>query len=131
MFYMCGGLRSIDLSGIEITAPRINNIFRDCSALEHIDLSGSTLSAVTTATNSFSNCTSLTNLVLAAGCFRNSNLTAIDLSYSPISHDCAVDIFNKLATRTNSPTLKLSTTTKGYLTDDEIAIATGKGWVVS
>ena len=131
MFYGCSGLRSIDLSGVGIGATNINNIFRDCSALEYVDLSGSTLSTVTSATSSFSKCTSLTNLILAAGCFPSSNLTTIDLSYSPLTHDCAVDIFNKLATRKNSPKIKLSATTKGYLTDEEIAVATGKGWVIA
>ena len=130
MFYGCG-LRSIDLSGVEITATSINNMFKGCSNLEHVDLSGSTLSAVTNATSTFSNCTSLTNLVLADGCFRSNNLTTIDLSYSPLSHDCAVDIFNKLAKRTNTPKIKLSATTKGYLTDAEKAIATDKGWVIA
>lgn len=130
MFYGCG-LRSIDLSGVEITATSINNMFRECTNLEYVDLSGSTLSEVTTATSSFSNCTSLTNLVLADGCFRSNNLTTIDFSYSPLSHDCAVDIFNKLAKRTNTPKIKLSATTKGYLTDAEKAIATDKGWVIA
>ena len=130
MFYGCG-LRSIDLSGVEITATSINNIFKGCTNLGYIDLSGSTLSNVTTATNSFSNCTSLTNLVLAAGCFPSNNLATIDFSYSPLSHDCAVDIFNKLAKRTNTPKIKLSATTKGYLTDAEKAIATDKGWVIA
>ena len=71
------------------------------------------------------------NIIFENGCFSNTSVKDLSFKTSPLSHDCAVDIFNKLATRTNSPTLKLSATTKGYLTDDEIAIATNKGWVVS
>ena len=131
MFYKATMLKSADFSGVNITAAGLRNLFNGCGALEYVNLSGSTLEGLYDLTNTFFNCTSLTNIVLADGCFSNSDLSVIDLSYCPLTRDCAVDIFNKLATRTNAPTIKLSTTTKGYLTGNDIAIATAKGWVVS
>lgn len=123
-------LKSIDLDGVIISGNNLGNMFYRCSAIEYIKLP--ILSPdVTSVQNAFYNCTALKTLILPDGCFSNESITSLDLSYSPLTHDCAVDIFNKLATRTNSPTLKLSTTTKGYLTDEEIAVATGKGWVIA
>ena len=130
MFSGAVSLKSIDLNGVIISANNLGNMFYRCLAIEYIKLP--ILSPdVRSVQNTFFNCTALKTLILPDGCFSNESITSLDLSYSPLTHDCAVDIFNKLATRTNSPTLKLSTTTKGYLTDDEIAVATGKGWVIS
>ena len=123
-------LKSIDLDGVIISADSLGNMFYRCSAIEYIKLP--ILSPdVKSVQNTFYDCTALKTLILPDGCFSNESITSLDLSFSPLTHDCAVDIFNKLATRTNSPTLKLSTTTKGYLTDEEIAVATGKGWVIA
>ena len=133
MFLNCRSLISIDTSFLDPeygSTGSMSNMFNNCTLLETLDLSSLKTSSITSIANAFFACDSLTNVVFEDNCFSNGRLTKLDLSYSPLSHDCAVDIFNKLATRDNSPTLKLSTTTKGYLTEDEIAIATAKGWVI-
>ena len=130
MFNYAKKLKSVDFEGVAINSPYMDTMFNTCLALEYINIP--TLSAdLNSVKNTFYNCIALKTLILPDGCFSNARITSLDLSYSPLTHDCAVDIFNKLATRDNSPTIKLSSTTKGYLTEDEIAIATGKGWVVS
>ena len=134
MFLGCESLTSIDTSFLDPEyneTANINSTFMLCNLLETVDLSNLKTSGMNNAANAFYGCNSLTNVVFENNCFSNARFTSLDLSHSPLSHDCAVDIFNKLATRTNSPTLKLSTTTKGYLTDAEIAVATGKGWVIA
>ena len=134
MFYRCTGLNSIDTSFLDheyAGTANISSMFYQCKQLKTLDLSNLNTVSITSAYNLFYGCNFLTNVVFENGCFSNTALTTLELSGAPLSHDCAVDIFNKLATRTNSPTLKLSATTKGYLTENEIAIATGKGWVVS
>lgn len=134
MFVSCSSFESIDTSFLDPEyneTTNINSMFNQCYALKVLDLSNLKTTAITNANYAFGYCQKLANIVFENGCFSNTNFKTLDLSYSPLSHDCAVDIFNKLATRTNSPTLKLSSTTKGYLTENEIAIATGKGWVVS
>ena len=134
MFLGCKSLTSIDTSFLDPeynATANINSMFSQCNLLEAVDLSNLKTSSMNNAVNAFYGCNSLTSVVFEDNCFSNARLNSLDLSSSPLSHDCAVDIFNKLATRTNSPTLELSATTKGYLTENEIAIATGKGWVIA
>ena len=134
MFYGCSSLEALDASFLDPEYDKVNNIgymFNQCYALKTLDLSNLKTANITSASSVFGACSKLTNVVFEDGCFPNTSLRDLSFSSSPLSHDCAVDIFNKLATRTNSPSLKLSATTKGYLTENEIAIATNKGWVVS
>ena len=133
MFYQCS-LNPIDTSFLDheyAETTNISSMFYQCSQLKTLDLSNLNTAAIVNASNIFWSCNHLTNVVFENGCFSNTDLKKLEIDGAPLSHDCAVDIFNKLATRTNSPTLKLSATTKGYLTENEIAIATSKGWVVS
>ena len=134
MFGDCRLLETIDTSVMDHTYEGTQNVermFYNCQSLKSIDLSNLYTHYIDNASNMFYGCNSLTNVTFENGCFSNATIKSLDLSYSPLTHDCAVDIFNKLAPRDNSPTIKLSTTTKGYLTEDEIAVATAKGWVVS
>ena len=134
MFYQCTGLNPIDTSFLDheyAGTTNISSMFYQCMQLKTLDLSNLNTVSITSTYNLFYSCGFLTNVVFEDGCFSNTRLTTLELSGAPLSHDCAVDIFNKLATRTNSPSLKLSARTMGYLTESEIAIATGKGWVVS
>ena len=134
MFGQCSVLKSVDLSGVNINASTIAYMFTDCTSLEYINLSGLAVNQSYSTGRAFYKCSSLKNLVLPAGVFSFDSTITIDLSYSPLTHDCAVDIFNKLADRAGyatTGTLTLSPTTKGYLTDAEKAIATDKGWVIA
>ena len=134
LFAYCESLETIDTTFLDHTYEGVTSVermFYDCRLLKSIDLSELYTANITKTTGLFNLCDSLTDIKFGNGCFSNTSANLLDLSFCPLTHDCAVDIFNKLAPRDNSPTLKLSTTTKGYLTDDEIAVATAKGWVVS
>lgn len=132
MFDRCIKIKNIDLTSMNFSSPSsMASVFNGCKSLESVNLSTLNTRNITSANSAFNDCTSLSNIIFSENLFPNTGFNDLDLSYSPLTHDCAVDIFNKLATRTNSPSLKLSATTKGYLTENEIAIATGKGWVVS
>lgn len=134
MFYYCRNLENIDTSFLDENYTDVANIsscFRYCEKVTEINLSALKTASITKAASAFENCNKLTNIIFENGCFSNASLTSLSFANSPLSHDCVVDIFNKLSIRTNSPSIKLSATTKGYLTDNEIAIATNKGWVVS
>lgn len=48
-----------------------------------------------------------------------------------LSHDSLIRIFNNLATLSSAKTITIGNTLKSLLTNDEIAIATGKGWTVA
>ena len=133
-FSGCKALESIDLSGIDHTytgTTKLNYMFSECSKLTSVDLSNLNTSKLYSQNNAFWKCTALTNIVFEDNCFPDSTFWLLELSSYPISHDSIITLFNRLATRDNSPSLKLSTATKGYLTDDEIAIAANKGWVIS
>ena len=132
MFNECNKIKSIDLTSLRFSMPSsMASVFNGCKSLESVNLSTLDTRQIKAADSAFSSCTSLANIIFPENLFPNTGFKDLNLSDCPLTHDCAVDIFNKLATRTNSPTLKLSATTKGYLTENEIAIATGKGWVVS
>ena len=132
MFDGCIKIKNIDLTSVRFSSPSsMASVFNGCKSLESVNLSTLDTRQVTSANSAFGACTSLSNIIFSENLFPNKGFKDLNLSDCPLTHDCAVDIFNKLATRTNSPTLKLSATTKGYLTENEIAIATGKGWVVS
>lgn len=134
MFYYCRNLENIDTSFLDENYTDVANIsscFRYCEKVTEINLAALKTASITKAASAFENCNKLTNIIFENGCFSNASLTSLSFANSPLSHDCVVDIFNKLSIRTNSPSIKLSATTKGYLTDNEIAIATNKGWVVS
>ena len=135
MFYGCKKLKSIIWGGSKIKSDTIVNAFYNCSSLEELDLSNMDTTVLDSSMyghdTAFSGCSKLKNIIFENNCFSTEGMNKIYFTACPLTHDCAVDIFNKLATRSNSPVLKLSTTTKGYLTNDEIAIATNKGWVIS
>ena len=53
-----------------------------------------------------------------------------DLSSCPLNHDSCLALFNALQD-CNGRTVKLSTTTKSYMSADELKIATDKGVTIA
>jgi hypothetical protein len=100
-----------------------------------IDLSEVNTDEVTTMSSMLSYCSNLTNLTLGENWGINTGVTSFGLSQCPLTHDSCLDVFNKLAdktqTATTSATLSIKSTTKALMSDDEIKIATDKGWTVS
>ena len=108
----------------------MSNMFYDCRKLVSLDLSKITTTSLTRI-NDMLYCTSLKNVVWGNNWLPNSSITLFSITYCPLSHESCLDLFNKLATRDNNPTLQLSPTTEGNMSEEEIAIATGKGWTVA
>ena len=133
MFTDCSSLTSLDLSSFDTSnVTSMYGMFANCSSLTSLDLSSFNTSKVTSMTNIFFTCGRLSTLILGNNWASYAGISSFDLTYCPsLSHDSLVDIMNKLATRTNSPTIRLSTASKNLLTDDEKAIATGKGWTIA
>ena len=104
-------------------------MFSSCSSLTTLDLSGFDTSKVTDMSNMFNSCYKLSNLTLGNDWASNSKISSFDLSSCPLTHESAVDVINKLATRSNSPVIKFSNAVGLY--QSEIDIATNKGWSVS
>ena len=130
MFNECSSLTSLDLSNFDTSnVTDLMYLFRNCSSLTSLDLSNWDTSKVSNMSDMFSNCSKLSNLTLGNDWASNSSISSFDLSYSPLTHESAVDVINKLATRSNSPVITFSNQVGLY--QSEIDVATNKGWSVS
>ena len=156
MFQNCSSLTSLDLSNWNTSkVTRMSEMFSGCSSLTSLDLSNWNTSKVYTMSSMFSGCSSLTsldlsnwnttnvqymkgiflecsklsNLTLGTDWASNLNIDSFDLSYCPLTHESAIDVINKLATRSNSPVITFSNQVGLY--QSEIDVATNKGWSVS
>ena len=149
----CLKLKSLDVSNFD-TSKVINmrGMFANCSALTSLDVSNFDTSKVTNIADMFYGCGMLSDLYLnfdvsqsnsidgpfglchlltnVVGKFDNcsNNLWFTD---APLTVASAMVFINGLATVTEKRTLALSRTTYDSLTNEQIAIATAKGWTVT
>ena len=152
IFYNCSSLTSLDLSGWDTSSvDSMGAMFYGCSKLTSLDLSHFDTSMVTGMANMFSDCSSLTSLDLSGfdtskvndarfmfnHCRKINTLkwtnwkSSIDVSQTALTRESTKDIVSKLATVDTSHTLTLGSTLLSYLTEDEIAAATSKGWTLA
>ena len=135
MFSGCSSLTSLDLSNFDTSqVTNMSYMFSACSSLTSLDLSNFDTSQVTNMSYMFRACSRLTSLTLGPNWASNNSITSFDLSYCPLTKESVLDVLNKLADRTattSKPTLKLKSTVKALLSDEEIKIATDKGWTVA
>ena len=135
MFYGCSSLQSVDMSGWDTTnwaVTNLGNMFNDCYSLQSVDMSGwdTTNWAVTNLNYMFNGCYSLQVLKFGAKTVWPALATQIN-NTSSLRHNSIVALFNALPTVTTSVTLTLGKNNLARVSDDEIAIATGKGWTVA
>lgn len=95
-------------------------VFEDCDSSE-----------VTNVTDMFDVCTGLTSLRLSSNWLPNESVTKFDLSDCPLDHESCLDVFENVATKSIASTLSIKSTTKALMSDEEIKIATDKGWTIS
>ena len=123
MFYDCSNLTSLDLSGWytpNVTAMR--SMFDKCSALTSLNISNFDTSNVTDAQFIFDHCRKINTLKW------NNWKLSVTISQMMLTQESTKDIVSKLAAVDTSHTLTLGSTLLSYLTEDEIAAATNKGW---
>ena len=126
MFYGCNSLTSLDLSGFNTSKVTVmSNIFQNCSGLTSLDVSGFDTANVTNMSNMFIGCSSLTSLDSMSNISTN-----LDLSPTILDTTSLLDVINNLVAVTTTQTLTLGSTLLAKLTEDQIAIATNKGWTV-
>ena len=146
MFYRCAKLKNIppydfskvtDMFGTFQVCPNItsvppldthnvkniNSCFAECTKLESVPLLD--FSKVTDADLIFYNCTSLTDVGGFIGL-----KTDIDIFYSPLTHDSALNIIDNLAV-SSGHRVQFKKSTFDTLTPAEIAKATDKGWTIT
>lgn len=102
--------------------------FSTCRNARKIDLGGCDLSGCTSVGEFISDARNLTDLTLGDNLKLSLNLS----SCISLTHDSLVNgIIAKLGTVSTTQTLQLSNLSKALLSDEEIAVATGKGWTVT
>lgn len=127
VFYNCG-LPSIDISRWRIKYTNISQFFREAKA-KYINISNqdfSTLSSV--SSTAFEYCNNLEEVKC-----ENTIFPAANFNYFPsstkLSKQSILDMFNQLPTA--SATVKIPRHILNSLTEDELLIATNKGWTVN
>ena len=154
MFNGCRNLTSLDVSNFDTSkVTQMGHMFRGCENLKSLDLSNFDTSKVTRLQymfyddekltdlyinfdvrlntyfeNIFSLCFSLENVV---GKFEGTKDNLYLDSCSSLTAQSAMVFINGLATVTETRTLSLNATTYDSLTNEQIAIATAKGWTVT
>ena len=160
MFYACYDLIELNLSSFDTSAvTKMGSMFYNCAALTSLDVSSFNTSKVTDMSSMFQKCTSLTSLDLsnfdASKVTSSTNLKIFgttanslpqltdfkapknmgaNLDFSPcpnLTHDSLMSIINNLAKVTSTKKLVLGSTNLAKLSDEDKAIATGKGWTLS
>ena len=113
----------------------MSNMFNDCRRLTSLDLSNWKVSNVTNMSNMFNYCTELSDFKLS-DLGHNENCTELDLTpCSALTKDSVLYLINNAFDRatagyTTQHTIALAPETKALLTEEEIAIATNKGFTV-
>lgn len=134
-FYSCRSLHNIEI----IDAPLVTDMswmFNECHNLHSIPLID--CSNVTNMNSIFDSNKSLVDIkgFKNLGMAQDFTTTTIYLSAAPlITHESIMNVINNLYDRASAGysiiTLKLHANTLALLSDDEIAIATNKGWTLS
>ena len=130
MFYGCNNLTSLDISNFDTSKLiGLSDMFGGCNRLSDLYLNFN-ISNITYSLGSFpytfSYCFSLKNVV---GKFEGTKYD-LYLSDCPLTAQSAMVFINGLATVTEKRRLTLSRTSYDSLTNEQIAIATSKGWTV-
>lgn len=151
MFKNCTALTSLDLSSFNISnVTVINSMFYDCRSLTTLYLSNLDFSKVIDATYVLHYCNKLINLKgfsnLGKGYTQkisNQSSYKLNLSYcTELTHDSLMNVINNLydlnltynvagGGKLCTQSLALGATNLAKLTEEEIAIATNKGWNIT
>lgn len=154
VFQNCSSLKSLDVSGWNTSnATSFSGLFYGCSSLQELDLTNFETGKVTNIYDMFYNCQNLktlklgkwdlSKLTLVDYPFYNcNNLTTIegeieglsmdiDFRWCPLTNASAMVFINGLAEVSSAKTITFKASTYNTLTEEQIAIATSKGWTVA
>lgn len=133
-FGSCPNLKSLDLSMItrtSVTGEYWGYLAANCPKLERVNLSNVDFNGFTDFSTLFQGDTSLTHIDFKASTGWGTTVyNSIDFSYSPLDRETIVQFFNNLGTGTGK-SIVLNPTTMGYLSEEDKAIATDKGWTLT
>ena len=123
----CTSLVNLNLSGWDVSqVTSLSNTWYNCISLVNLNLSGWDVSQVTSLTSTWYNCTSLVNLGPA---IIRANFSLSNSMYLTI--DSLVAQLEALPTVTIPTTITIGSKNQSKLTEEQIKIATDKGWTVA
>lgn len=127
MFDSCFSLTELDLSNFDTSSVQMANYaFYKCNSLTTLNLSGWNFSSLQENTDMFAFCSSLSTVI---GPVTGIKLS-LNLSDCPLTNESAMVFINGLDNVSSNQTLKFSPATYETLTQEQIAIATSKGWTI-
>ncbi len=136
VFANCSGLTTIDLSNFDTTKVQTMDwLFYHCSGLTNANCSSFITTNVSSMSNIFNKCNSLEDLQFN-DLGHNESCKEIDLTNcSKLTKESVLFLFEHAFDRQSAGystpfNIKLHATTKALLTEDEIAIATNKGFTI-
>ena len=138
MFANCKALTNLDLSSFNTSSVTdMGHMFYTCEALTNLDLSSFNTSSVTNMDAMFSFASNLENVIWGknwgAG-LEASTSPVLSFYFTPkFTHSSALDLINKLADHSSTGggrIVEFNTALQPSITDEEIAIATAKGWEI-
>ena len=124
MCVSCYNLKEVSIPQLETMT--VSNNFSSCYSLTEFTFPNTFLSL--TQPTQFQNCYSLTTINLITN-WRWS----LNVKDCPLTHECIIDMFNKLKDLTgeNSLTLTIGANNLAKVTDEEKLIATNKNWILA
>lgn len=127
MFYDCIRLVRLNLSNFRTSkVTNITAMFGNCRCLYDLDFSNLDTSAVTsTPIAMFNECPNLTNLKVG-----KINKSFKFSGCNQLSHESLLNVIAALEATEDALTLTIGSTNLAKLTEEEIAVATEKGWTV-
>ena len=142
MFYRCSKLTSLNLNNWDtLKVTEMNDMFWNCFDLTDLDLGGCNMSNVKNKFNDvanmnsmFYNCVNLANLNMDGAILPKTDLSTWDIdtctALTIVSLESVLNALPQLPDGT-SYTCSLGSTNLAKLSDEQIAIATNKNWVLS
>lgn len=128
MFYNCSNLLSVNCNGWSTENANVMlSMFYGCGKLTTLSNINWDLGQITNATSAFGGCRSLENI---SGIINNIKVD-MHLGVSPLSVESAMVFINGVVDVGTTRTLTLSSSTFEQLTEEQIAVATSKGWTVA
>ena len=134
-FNSCTRITTLDLSNWNVSnVTAFSSMFYRALYLKTLNLSGWNMSKATRYNSYvFNGCTSLNNLNMDGAILPKSNLRDFGLDSCPLTVDSIVSVLNALPQLSSSEsfTCTIGADNLAKLTDEQKAIATGKGWTLS
>ena len=151
MFYSCSSLTSLDVSRwVTSSVTNMSNMFQNCSSLTYLYVSDWKTPKLVAMDYIFSGCSKLISLDLRGfdtskaarlwgpfnACYSLSSIKwtkwtrTTGLNDTVLTSECLKDLIKNLARVVSEESLILNKTQLGYLTEEDIATATNKGWTL-